>query len=140
MTVENDVVDAKLNSNVVGKFPNHLEAGILAHGAAIKNQTMLAHCSYGPYSRAMVRICAEESFHNKQGKEMVYRYALGTSRQRAMSGSSMGFAVRPAAGRRQAPQSHRGGRFAGLPFAAARLKGCPLAGGSPHDPSRPARP
>ena len=55
--------------------------GWLVDGAAIKNQTMLAHCSYGPYSRAMVRICAEESFHNKQGKEMIYRYAQGTQLQ-----------------------------------------------------------
>lgn len=59
--------------------------GWLVDGAAIKNQTMLAHCSYGPYSRAMVRICAEESFHNKQGKEMIYRYAFGTAAQKAMA-------------------------------------------------------
>lgn len=59
--------------------------GWLVDGAAIKNQTMLAHCSYGPYSRAMVRICAEEAFHNKQGKEMIVRYAQGTPGQRAMA-------------------------------------------------------
>jgi len=59
--------------------------GWLVDGAAIKNQTMLAHCSYGPYSRAMVRICAEESFHCKQGKEMIFRYARGTPKQRAMA-------------------------------------------------------
>jgi ring-1,2-phenylacetyl-CoA epoxidase subunit PaaA len=58
--------------------------GWLVDGAAIKNQTMLAHCSYGPYSRAMVRICTEEGFHMKQGKEMVIRYAGGTPQQRAM--------------------------------------------------------
>ncbi len=58
--------------------------GWLVDGAAIKNQTMLAHCSYGPYSRAMVRICTEEGFHMKQGKEMVIRYARGTPRQQAM--------------------------------------------------------
>jgi ring-1,2-phenylacetyl-CoA epoxidase subunit PaaA len=58
--------------------------GWLVDGAAIKNQTMLAHCSYGPYSRAMVRICAEETFHYKQGKEMVIKYAQGTPGQRAM--------------------------------------------------------
>jgi len=58
--------------------------GWLVDGAAIKNQTMLAHCSYGPYSRAMVRICTEEGFHMKQGKEMVIRYARGTPGQRAM--------------------------------------------------------
>ncbi|NUO01455.1 MAG: 1,2-phenylacetyl-CoA epoxidase subunit A [Saprospiraceae bacterium] len=59
--------------------------GWLVDGAAIKNQTMLARCSYGPYSRAMVRICAEESFHHKQGKEMVIQYALGTPEQKAMA-------------------------------------------------------
>lgn len=59
--------------------------GWLVDGAAIKNQTMLAQCSYGPYSRAMVRICAEETFHHKQGKEMVITYAQGTPKQRAMA-------------------------------------------------------
>jgi ring-1,2-phenylacetyl-CoA epoxidase subunit PaaA len=58
--------------------------GWLVDGAAILNQTMLARCSYGPYSRAMVRICTEEGFHKKQGQEMVIRYARGTARQRAM--------------------------------------------------------
>ena len=58
--------------------------GWLVDGAAIKNQTMLAQCSYGPYSRAMVRICAEEGFHMKQGKEMVILYAQGTPAQRQM--------------------------------------------------------
>jgi ring-1,2-phenylacetyl-CoA epoxidase subunit PaaA len=59
--------------------------GWLVDGAAIKNQTMLARCSYGPYSRAMVRICTEETFHHKQGKEMVVRYAQGTPKQRQMA-------------------------------------------------------
>jgi ring-1,2-phenylacetyl-CoA epoxidase subunit PaaA len=59
--------------------------GWLVDGAAIKNQTMLARCSYGPYSRAMVRICTEETFHHKQGKEMVVRYAQGTPKQREMA-------------------------------------------------------
>jgi ring-1,2-phenylacetyl-CoA epoxidase subunit PaaA len=58
--------------------------GWLVDGAAIINQTMLARCSYGPYSRAMVRICAEESFHKKQGQEMVILLSQGTERQRAM--------------------------------------------------------
>lgn len=58
--------------------------GWLVDGAAIMNQTMLAHCSYGPYSRAMVRICTEEGFHKKQGMEMVIRYARGTAQQKAM--------------------------------------------------------
>ena len=58
--------------------------GWLVDGAAIKNQLMLANSSYGPYSRAMVRICAEETFHHKQGKEMCIRYAHGTRKQRRM--------------------------------------------------------
>jgi len=59
--------------------------GWLVDGAAIKNQTMLAGCSYGPYSRAMVRICSEETFHHKQGKEMILAYARGTATQRRMA-------------------------------------------------------
>lgn len=58
--------------------------GWLVDGAAILNQTMLAHSSYGPYSRAMVRICMEETFHKKQGMEQVIRYARGTLQQRQM--------------------------------------------------------
>jgi ring-1,2-phenylacetyl-CoA epoxidase subunit PaaA len=64
--------------------------GWLVDGAAIKNQTMLAQCSYGPYSRAMVRICAEETFHHKQGKEMIVQYATeGTPQQRAMAQAAL---------------------------------------------------
>lgn len=58
--------------------------GYFVDGAAILNQTMLARCSYGPYSRANIRICAEESFHQKQGKEMVIRMATGTPEQRKL--------------------------------------------------------
>ena len=58
--------------------------GYLVDFAAILNQTMLAHSSYGPYSRAMVRICAEENFHKKQGQDIVIRLATGTTRQKAM--------------------------------------------------------
>jgi len=58
--------------------------GWLVDGAAILNQTMLARSSYGPYSRAMVRICAEEGFHKKQGQEMVIRYARGTPNQHGL--------------------------------------------------------
>jgi ring-1,2-phenylacetyl-CoA epoxidase subunit PaaA len=58
--------------------------GYLVDFAAILNQTMLARCSYGPYSRAMVRICMEESFHMKQGQDIVITLARGTTRQKAM--------------------------------------------------------
>lgn len=59
--------------------------GWLVDGAAIVNQTMLARGSYGPYSRAMVRICKEESFHNRQGYEIMYHLANGTPEQKAMA-------------------------------------------------------
>lgn len=58
--------------------------GWLVDGAAIMNQTMLARCSYGPYARAMVRICMEENFHKKQGQEMVILLSQGTPAQREM--------------------------------------------------------
>ncbi len=59
--------------------------GWLVDGAAIVNQTMLARGSYGPYSRAMVRICKEESFHNRQGYEIIYQLAKGTKEQKEMA-------------------------------------------------------
>ena len=59
--------------------------GWLVDGAAIVNQTMLARGSYGPYSRAMVRICKEESFHNRQGYEIMYQLATGTTEQKEMA-------------------------------------------------------
>jgi ring-1,2-phenylacetyl-CoA epoxidase subunit PaaA len=58
--------------------------GWLVDGAAIINQTMLAKSSYGPYSRAMVRICAEETFHKKQGQEMVILLSQGTPNQKTI--------------------------------------------------------
>jgi ring-1,2-phenylacetyl-CoA epoxidase subunit PaaA len=54
-------------------------------GAAIVNQTMLAKASYGPYARAMVRICKEENFHKRQGYEIMATLASGTPEQRAMA-------------------------------------------------------
>lgn len=58
--------------------------GWLVDGAAVLNQTMLARCSYGPYARAMVRICAEENFHVQQGMDIVITLAQGSEEQRAM--------------------------------------------------------
>ena len=58
--------------------------GWLVDGAAIVNQTMLAKASYGPYSRAMVRICKEENFHKRQGYELCATLARGTPAQKAM--------------------------------------------------------
>lgn len=59
--------------------------GWLVDGAAIVNQTMLAKSSYGPYSRANIRICKEESFHKKQGYEMLAKMADGTPEQKRMA-------------------------------------------------------
>jgi len=59
--------------------------GWFVDGAAIVNQTMLAKASYGPYARAMVRICKEENFHKRQGYEIMATLARGTAEQRAMA-------------------------------------------------------
>src|SRR5919202_1370258 len=52
--------------------------GWLVDGAAITNQGPLTRCSYGPYARAMIRICKEESFHQRQGFELLWTLAHGT--------------------------------------------------------------
>ncbi|HET9107519.1 MAG TPA: 1,2-phenylacetyl-CoA epoxidase subunit PaaA [Steroidobacteraceae bacterium] len=59
--------------------------GWLVDGAAIMNQIPLCRCSYGPYARAMVRICKEESFHQRQGFEIMLTLARGTPEQRRMA-------------------------------------------------------
>jgi ring-1,2-phenylacetyl-CoA epoxidase subunit PaaA len=59
--------------------------GWLVDGAAITNQVMLTRCSYGPYARAMVRICKEESFHQRQGYEIMIALSRGSEDQRAMA-------------------------------------------------------
>ncbi len=63
--------------------------GWLVDGAAIVNQTMLAKCSYGPYSRSMIRICKEENFHKKQGYEIIATLANGTEAQKKMAQDAM---------------------------------------------------
>jgi ring-1,2-phenylacetyl-CoA epoxidase subunit PaaA len=59
--------------------------GWLVDGAAIVNQVPLCRCSYGPYARAMVRICKEESFHQRQGFELLHTLSHGTEAQHAMA-------------------------------------------------------
>jgi ring-1,2-phenylacetyl-CoA epoxidase subunit PaaA len=59
--------------------------GWLVDGAAIMNQIPLCRCSYGPYARAMIRICKEESFHQRQGFEIMLTLARGTPEQKAMA-------------------------------------------------------
>ena len=58
--------------------------GWLVDGAAIMNQVMLTRTSYGPYARAMVRICKEESFHQRQGYEILLALSRGTEEQKQM--------------------------------------------------------
>ncbi len=59
--------------------------GWLVDGAAIMNQVPLCRCSYGPYARAMIRVCKEESFHQRQGFEILWTLVRGTEEQRAMA-------------------------------------------------------
>ncbi|MDG1428842.1 MAG: 1,2-phenylacetyl-CoA epoxidase subunit A [Crocinitomicaceae bacterium] len=59
--------------------------GWLVDGAAIMNQVPLCRCSYGPYARAMVRVCKEESFHQRQGFEIMMQLAKGTPEQKEMA-------------------------------------------------------
>jgi ring-1,2-phenylacetyl-CoA epoxidase subunit PaaA len=63
--------------------------GWLVDGAAIMNQIPLCRCSYGPYARAMIRICKEESFHQRQGYEIVMKLAQGSPEQKAMAQESL---------------------------------------------------
>ena len=59
--------------------------GWLVDGAAIMNQIPLCRCSYGPYARAMIRICKEESFHQRQGYEIMMTLAAGSAEQKEMA-------------------------------------------------------
>ncbi len=59
--------------------------GWLVDGAAIMNQVPLCRCSYGPYARAMIRVCKEESFHQRQGYELMQSLTQGTDEQKNMA-------------------------------------------------------
>jgi ring-1,2-phenylacetyl-CoA epoxidase subunit PaaA len=59
--------------------------GWLVDGAAIMNQIPLCRCSFGPYARAMIRICKEESFHQRQGYEIMLTLSRGTPAQKALA-------------------------------------------------------
>jgi ring-1,2-phenylacetyl-CoA epoxidase subunit PaaA len=59
--------------------------GWLVDGAAIMNQIPLCRCSYGPYARAMIRVCKEESFHQRQGYEILLTLCRGSFEQKAMA-------------------------------------------------------
>ncbi len=85
-----DLLSGKAKYSSIFNYPTLTWAdmgavGWLVDGAAILNQVMLCRTSYGPYARAMVRICKEESFHQRQGFEIMTHLAFGTADQKAMA-------------------------------------------------------
>lgn len=84
-----DLLAGKAKYSSIFNYPTRTWADIgaigwLVDGAAIMNQVMLCRTSYGPYARAMVRICKEESFHQRQGFESLLVLSRGSAEQRAM--------------------------------------------------------
>ncbi len=69
--------------------------GWLVDGAAIMNQIPLCRCSYGPYARAMIRVCKEESFHQRQGYEIMLTLARGNEAQKTMAQDALNRWWRP---------------------------------------------
>jgi len=85
----NDLHSGKAKYSSIFNYPTLTWADIgaigwLVDGAAILNQVMLCRASYGPYARAMVRICKEESFHQRQGFEILLILSRGTREQKKM--------------------------------------------------------
>lgn len=85
----NDLHSGKAKYSSIFNYPTLTWAdmgaiGWLVDGAAILNQVMLIRTSYGPYARAMVRICKEESFHQRQGFDILLTLSKGTDAQKAM--------------------------------------------------------
>jgi ring-1,2-phenylacetyl-CoA epoxidase subunit PaaA len=88
--LEEDLLAGKAKYSSIFNYPTLSWADIgaigwLVDGAAIMNQIPLCRCSYGPYARAMIRICKEESFHQRQGFEIMTTMSRGTAAQRAMA-------------------------------------------------------
>ena len=85
-----DLLSGKAKYSSIFNYPSLTWADIgaigwLVDGAAIMNQIPLCRCSYGPYSRAMIRVCKEESFHQRQGYDIMVRLCEGTAAQKAMA-------------------------------------------------------
>ena len=83
------LIESKQKYSSIFNYPalSYADIGVigwLVDGAAICNQVPLCRCSYGPYARAMVRICKEESFHQRQGFELLLAMVNGTEAQREM--------------------------------------------------------
>jgi ring-1,2-phenylacetyl-CoA epoxidase subunit PaaA len=90
MDMVEDLLAGKAKYSSIFNYPTPTWADIgaigwLVDGAAIANQVMLCRTSYGPYSRAMVRICKEESFHQRQGYEIMMTLSKGTPAQKKMA-------------------------------------------------------
>lgn len=84
------LLDGKARYSSIFNYPTLTWAdmgavGWLVDGAAIMNQIPLCRCSFGPYARAMIRVCKEESFHQRQGYELISVMAGGTPEQKAMA-------------------------------------------------------
>jgi ring-1,2-phenylacetyl-CoA epoxidase subunit PaaA len=85
-----DLLSGKAKYSSIFNYPTLTWADIgaigwLVDGAAIMNQIPLCRCSYGPYARAMVRICKEESFHQRQGFDIMLTLSRGNEAQKAMA-------------------------------------------------------
>ncbi|WP_137702252.1 1,2-phenylacetyl-CoA epoxidase subunit PaaA [Marimonas lutisalis] len=85
-----DLLSGKMKYSSIFNYPtlNWADIGAvgwLVDGAAIMNQVPLQRTSYGPYSRAMIRICKEESFHQRQGYDIMMKMAQGTEAQKKMA-------------------------------------------------------
>ena len=85
-----DLLSGKAKYSSIFNYPTLTWADIgaigwLVDGAAIMNQIPLCRCSYGPYARAMVRVCKEESFHQRQGFDIMHELSRGTPAQKAMA-------------------------------------------------------
>ena len=85
-----DLLSGKAKYSSIFNYPTLTWADIgaigwLVDGAAIMNQVPLCKCSYGPYARAMVRVCKEESFHQRQGYTIMMELMKGTKEQKAMA-------------------------------------------------------
>lgn len=89
-TMVQELLEGKAKYSSIFNYPALTWADIgavgwLVDGAAIVNQIMLQKTSYGPYSRGMIRICKEESFHQRQGYEILLTLCRGTEQQKAMA-------------------------------------------------------
>ena len=85
-----DLLSGKAKYSSIFNYPTLTWADIgaigwLVDGAAIMNQIPLCRCSYGPYARAMVRVCKEESFHQRQGFDIMLSLCNGSEEQKAMA-------------------------------------------------------